>query len=188
VLYVGSFSKIMAPGVRTGWVVAPEAVVQRLSILKQGSDLDVCSFAQRALAEMLADEPVDAHLERLRSEYGARRDAMLAALAEHFPPGARWHRPPSGMYVWVELPAQADTTALLRRAVDEAGVAFVPGRAFCAAGGVRGGNGMRLNFSRVAPLEIHEGIRRLGGVLRPRGAAVALAAPPAPAPSGAAAE
>lgn len=186
VLYVGSFSKIMAPGLRVGWVVAPEAVVQRLSILKQGSDLDVSTFAQRALAAFLDDEPFGEHLAHLCGAYAQRRDAMLAALEDSFPAGARWLAPRSGMFVWVEMPEAVDTTALLRRAVDEAGVAFVPGRAFCSAGGVRGGHGMRLNFSRLAPEQIHDGIRRLARVLEPRPAVVPLApgfslAPPEPA-------
>jgi 2-aminoadipate transaminase len=169
-LYVGSFSKIMAPALRAGWIVAPEPLVQRLSILKQGSDLDVCSFAQRTLAAFLDREDVDAHLARLREVYGARRDAMLAALAAHFPAEARWSCPRAGMFAWVQVPG-ADTTALLRRAVEEAGVAFVPGRAFCAAGGTRGGDALRLNFSRPSVDQIHDGIRRLAGVLAPRGAA-----------------
>lgn len=174
VLYVGSFSKIMAPGLRVGWVVAPQAVVQRLSILKQGSDLDVCNFAQLALTEYLDYEPLDEHLAHLRRAYRARRDAMLDALDAHFPAGARWSAPRSGMFVWVEMPEGVDTTELLRRAVEEAGVAFVPGRAFCAAGGVRGGGALRLNYSRPAPDEIRDGIRRLGQVLRPRNAVLPL--------------
>lgn len=174
VLYVGSFSKIMAPALRTGWVVAPPEVVERLSILKQGGDLDVCTLAQRTLAAFLDHEPFPAHLARLRREYGARRDAMLTALEAHFPTGARWHAPRSGMFVWVEMPEGVDTTALLRRAVEEAGVAFVPGRAFCAEGGVRGGNALRLNFSRVSPAEIHDGIERLGRVAQPRPHAIHL--------------
>jgi 2-aminoadipate transaminase len=176
VLYVGSFSKIMAPGLRVGWVVAPQAVVQRLSILKQGSDLDVCNFAQLALAEYLDHEPLDEHLAHLRRAYRARRDAMLDALDAHFPAGARWSAPRSGMFVWVEMPEGVDTTELLRRAVEEAGVAFIPGRAFCAAGGVRGGGALRLNYSRPAPDEIRDGIRRLGQVLRLRNAALPLPA------------
>ncbi|HEX8243381.1 MAG TPA: PLP-dependent aminotransferase family protein, partial [Longimicrobium sp.] len=115
VLYVGSFSKIMAPALRTGWIVAPPEVVQRLSILKQGSDLDVASFAQRALSALLDRDPFADHLAELRREYGARRDAMLDALSTHFPPGARWNRPRSGLFVWVEMPEGVDTTALLRR-------------------------------------------------------------------------
>jgi 2-aminoadipate transaminase len=172
--YVGSFSKIMAPGLRVGWVVAPEAVVQRLSILKQGSDLDISTFAQRALAAYLDAEPFEEHLAHLCGAYAQRRDAMLAALEDSFPPGARWVAPRSGMFVWVEMPEEVDTSALLRRAVDEAGVAFVPGQAFCAADGVRGRNALRLNFSRLAPAQIHDGIRRLARVLEPRPAAVPL--------------
>ncbi|HEX6370478.1 MAG TPA: PLP-dependent aminotransferase family protein [Longimicrobium sp.] len=168
ILYVGSFSKIMAPGLRVGWVVAPEAVVQRLSILKQGGDLDVSNYAQRTLVEYLDANPMAPHLERLRREYGARRDAMLDALEAHFPAEARWSRPQSGMFVWVRLPAEVDTTRLLTRAVEEAGVAFIPGQAFCAPGGAHGRNALRLNFSRIPADQIHEGIRRLGGVLQPR--------------------
>jgi 2-aminoadipate transaminase len=166
-LYVGSFSKIMAPALRAGWIVAPEPLVQRLSILKQGSDLDVCSFAQRSLAAFLDREDLDAHLARLRQVYGARRDALLAALAAHFPAEARWSCPRAGIFAWVQVPG-ADTTALLRRAVEEAGVAFVPGRAFCAQGGTRGGDALRLNFSRPSVEQIHDGIQRLAGILAPR--------------------
>jgi DNA-binding transcriptional MocR family regulator len=174
-LYVGSFSKIAAPGLRAGWVVAPPDLVQRLSILKQGSDLDVCSFAQRTLAAFLDRENFDAHLARLREAYTARRDAMLAALAAHFPTDARWSCPRAGMFVWVQTPG-TDTTVLLRRAVEEAGVAFIPGRAFCARGGERGGDALRLNFSRITTDEIHEGIARLGRLLRPRAPVIALPA------------
>jgi 2-aminoadipate transaminase len=171
-LYVGSFSKIIAPGLRSGWVVAPPELVRRLSILKQGSDLDVCSFAQRTLAAFLDREDIGAHLARVRGAYSARRDAMLAALAAHFPTDARWSCPSAGMFVWVQTPG-TDTTALLRRAVEEAGVAFVPGCAFCARGGERGGDALRLNFSRTTPDEIHDGIARLGRLLQPRGPAIA---------------
>ncbi|WP_420125657.1 PLP-dependent aminotransferase family protein [Longimicrobium sp.] len=181
VLYVGSFSKIVAPALRTGWVVAPPDVVERLSILKQGSDLDVCTFAQRTLSSFLDREAFSTHLSELRAEYRGRRDAMLAALDAHFPAQARWHAPASGMFVWVTMPEGVDTTALLRRAVEEAGVAFVPGQAFCAAGGVRGRNALRLNFSRVNAEQIGDGIRRLGQVLHtpltpPRESRLALVA------------
>jgi len=175
-LYVGSFSKITAPALRSGWVVAPPELVQRLSILKQGSDLDVCSFAQRTLSAFLDREDFGAHLERLREAYTARRDAMLAALAAHFPTDARWSCPSAGMFVWVQTPG-TDTTALLRRAVEEAGVAFIPGRAFCARAGELGGDALRLNFSRTTADEIHDGIARLGRLLHPGGPVIA---PPAP--------
>lgn len=174
VLYMGSFSKIMAPGLRVGWVVAPEAVVQKLSILKQGNDLDVCSFAQRVLSAFLDNEDFGAHLEHLRRTYAARRDAMLGALDDFFPADAQWIEPRAGLFVWVEMPTEVDTTALLRRAVEEAGVAFIPGRAFSATGGEDGGNALRLNFSRTTPEQIHEGIRRLGGILHPHRATAPL--------------
>lgn len=175
VLYVGSFSKIMAPALRVGWIVAPGALVQKLSILKQGSDLDVCSFAQRTLSAFLDREDIGAHVARLRAEYTARRDAMLAALAANFPTSARWSCPRAGMFVWVQTPG-VDTTALLRRAVEEAGVAFIPGRAFCADGGTRGGDALRLNFSRTTTDEIHDGMARLGRLLPRRGPVIALPA------------
>jgi 2-aminoadipate transaminase len=174
-LYVGSFSKITAPALRSGWVVAPAELVQRLSILKQGSDLDVCSIAQRTLSAFLDREDVGAHLGRLREAYTARRDAMLAALAAHFPAGARWSCPRAGIFVWVQTPG-VDTTALLRRAVEEAGVAFIPGRAFCARGGERGGDALRLTFSSTTPDEIHDGVARLGRLLQLRGPVIALPA------------
>ena len=172
---MGSFSKIAAPALRSGWVVAPPDLVRRLSILKQGSDLDVCSFTQRTLAALLDREDIDAHLARLREAYTARRDAMLAALAAHFPTDARWSCPRAGLFVGVQTPG-TDTTALLRRAVEEAGVAFIPGRAFCARGGERGGDALRLNFSRTTTDEIHDGIARLGRLLQPRGPVAALPA------------
>lgn len=168
VIYLGSFSKIMAPGVRVGWIVAPRPVVQRLSIVKHGSDLDVCTFAQHALIEFLDDTSVDEHLARLRAAYTARRDAMAAALEVHFPAEARWSLPVSGMFFWVEMPAGVDAGELLRRSVEEANVGFIPGRAFCAAGGVHGTSAMRLNFTSLPPERIHEGIRRLGRVLHLR--------------------
>ncbi|HEX8904922.1 MAG TPA: aminotransferase class I/II-fold pyridoxal phosphate-dependent enzyme, partial [Longimicrobiaceae bacterium] len=176
ILYVGSFSKILAPSIRTGWVVAPEPVVRQLSILKQGNDLDVSTFAHHALCAFMDAEPFSEHLAHLRTEYRARRDAMLQALGEHFPAEARWCHPGSGMFVWVEMPEGVDTTELLRRAVDEESVAFVPGRAFCAAGGARGGDALRLNFSRLSADRIHDGIRRLGRVLQPRAGVIPLPA------------
>lgn len=168
VLYVGSFSKIIAPALRVGWVVAPAEVVERLSILKQGSDLDVCTVAQRALVAFLEHESLADHLANVCRAYRERRDTMLTALERHFPGGARWSAPRSGMFVWVEMPDGVDTSDFLRRAVEEVGVAFVPGRAFCSEGGVRGQNGVRLNFSRLPPGEIRDGIRRLGKVLDAR--------------------
>jgi 2-aminoadipate transaminase len=177
VLYLGSFSKIMAPGVRTGWVVAPPRVVQSLAMVKHGSDLDVCNFARRALTSFLDEARMDEHLARLRTVYAARRDAMAQALDAHFPAEARWTRPTSGMFVWVQMPDDVSTTGLLRRSVEEVNVGFIPGRGFCARGGVHGGSAMRLNFTNLAPEQIHEGIRRLGRVLHARRGVFAVSGP-----------
>jgi 2-aminoadipate transaminase len=168
VLYVGSFSKIFAPGLRVGWMVVPESLVPMLSILKHGSDLDVTSVAQRSLSAFLEAGGLPAHLATLRAEYRARRDAMLDAMARHFPPGVRWTAPAGGMFVWVTLPPGQDAVALLRRAVAAEQVAFVPGAAFTdgAAGGAA--HCMRLCFASMPVEKIEEGVARLGRLLRGR--------------------
>ena len=168
VLYVGSFSKIFAPGLRVGWMVVPDTLVPTLSILKHGSDLDVTTLAQRCLSSFVDGGGFPAHLERLRGEYRARRDAMLEALARHFPRTARWTAPAGGMFVWVTLAAGTDTVELLRRAVAEEEVAFVPGAAFCAHDTWQAAHCMRLCFSSMPVEKIEEGIARLGRLLGAR--------------------
>jgi 2-aminoadipate transaminase len=166
VLYVGSFSKILAPGLRVGWMVVPEALVPTLSILKHGSDLDVTSLAQRCLSAFLDSGALPAHLDRLRAEYRARRDAILAALERHFPRTVRWSVPAGGMFVWASLPAGGDAVELLRRAVASEQVAFVPGAAFCAHDPRQAAHCMRLCFASLPVEKIEEGIARLGRLLR----------------------
>ncbi len=161
VLYIGSFSKLIAPALRLGWVVAPAALISQLRVLKESVDLECSAWVQRTLAQFLAEGYLDAHLAGLRTAYLERRDAMLAALAAHFPQYSRWSRPGGGMFIWVELPEGYDTMALLEKAV-EAGVAFVPGGAFASAPAPRT---MRLNFSNAAPDVIAAGIATLGSVL-----------------------
>lgn len=165
VLYVGSFSKVLAPGFRVGWIVAPEPLVPVLGCAKDGADLDSSTFGQRLVSAYLDTGHFSHHLERVRAEYGARRDLMLSGIARHFPPGTRWSTPRNGALVWVELPRGMDASALLRPALD-AGVAYVPGAAFAVPGSQAGGNCMRLNFSYPPPDRIREGIARLGEVLR----------------------
>lgn len=166
VFYVGSFSKVLAPALRAGWLVVPEWLVPKLSIVKEASDIDTATLAQRAVAAYLDAGHLPAHLAVLRREYGRRRDAMLAALAEHFPAGSRWSVPTSGVFVWVELPPPLDAAALFVAAVEEENVAFIPGVAF--AGGRAGvaTNCLRLNFSNCSPELIGEGVARLGRLLR----------------------
>lgn len=167
VFYVGSFSKVMAPGFRVGWIVAPEEFVPTLGCAKDASDIDSCTFTQRLVHEFIASGEFAAHLPAVREAYRERRDVMLAALEEHFRPlGARWVTPTNGALIWAELPARMDTERLLAAAVEQEGVAFVPGRAFAADGSRAGASSMRLNFSRPSPDEIREGIARLARAAR----------------------
>lgn len=162
VIYLGSLSKTLAPGLRIGWIVAPGEVVARLVQMKQGMDLHTSTFSQMVAFEVARGGFLDRHVRRVREIYGARRDAMLAALERFFPPGARWTRPQGGLFLWATLPEGCDTAELLKEALKEK-VAFVPGAAFHPNGG--GKNTMRLNFSYSRPEVIEEGIGRLGGVV-----------------------
>jgi 2-aminoadipate transaminase len=166
VLYLGSFSKILAPALRVGWIVAPEPLLPRLSAIKQASDLDTATFSHRVAAAYLDAAALPAHLERLRVEYRARRDALLQAIAAHFPEEARVTRPRSGFFAWVELPERIDTRLLLPLAVRGHRVAYVPGHAFAARDSRRLASCLRLSFSSVARQEIDVGISRLGAVLK----------------------
>ena len=165
VLYVGSFSKVLAPGFRVGWIVAPEPLLPVLGCAKDGADLDSSTFSQRLVSAYLDSGHFSHHLEAVRAEYGARRDLMIAEIARHFPAGTRWSTPRHGALVWVRLPEGMDAGALLRPAL-EAGVAYVPGAAFAVPGSPAGRSCMRLNFSYPPPDRIREGIARLGEVFR----------------------
>ena len=165
VLYVGSFSKVLAPSLRLGWIVAPEEMVPVLGCAKDGADLDMASFSQRVAAAYLEDGDFAGHLARIRAEYRVRRDLMLELLARELPAGTRWSTPRNGALVWAELPEGYDTGELLEPAM-EAGVAYVPGAAFAIPGTGAGRNGMRINFSYCSPEQIREGMSRLGRVLR----------------------
>lgn len=167
VFYVGSFSKVMAPGFRVGWIVAPEEFVATLGCAKDASDIDTCTFTQRMVHEFIASGEFAAHLPAVRHAYRERRDVMLQALEEHFRPlGARWVEPTNGALIWAELPAHMDTERLLAAAVEQEGVAFVPGRAFASDGSRAGASSMRLNFSHPSPDHIREGIARLARAAR----------------------
>ncbi len=163
-IQTSSASKILAPGFRVAWVVAPKPVVQQLVMLKQGADLHTSTVNQMMVHELISQKEAFAqHLATLRREYGKRCKAMLDAIERDFPPGVGWTRPTGGMFVWVTLPSGIDTKVLLQQTLDEINVAFVPGEAFYADRSVK--HAMRLNFSMMPPDKIEEGIHLLGGVL-----------------------
>ena len=162
VIYASTFSKILSPGVRLGWAAAPAPVLEKMNIGKQASDLCSSSISQYFVCAYFESGPWQQYVRSLIEIYRRRRDVMLDALAEHFPPEAYWTHPRGGLFIWSTLPAYIDTTDLLARALEER-VAFVPGRAAYLDG--RGGSSMRLNFSGVDEDEIREGIRRIGEVV-----------------------
>jgi 2-aminoadipate transaminase len=162
VIYLGTFSKILSPGLRLGWTAAPRPVLEKLNLGKQGVDLCSSTFAQFFVVEYFTSRDWRRLLGSFRDVYRRRRDVLLEALAEHLPAEAEWTRPDGGLFIWATLPSYIDTTDLLARALREH-VAFVPGRAAYLDG--RGGSAMRLNFSGVSEDDLCEGVRRIGKVV-----------------------
>jgi 2-aminoadipate transaminase len=171
VIYLGTFSKILSPGLRLGWAVAPRPVLEKLNLGKQGADLCTSSVTQLFVAEYFKEHDGSGrpgwlgYVEQLRELYRRRRDVMFESLAEHFGEAGSWTHPQGGLFVWATLDARIDTTDLLARARDSERVAFVPGRA-AYVDGRRGSSSMRLNFAGVPDDDIREGIRRIGKALR----------------------
>jgi len=162
VVYGGTLSKILSPGIRVGWALAPGPVRQKMVIGKAGSDLNSSSLSQLFAAYYFRERDWRAYVRRQADVYRARRDVMLDALERHMPEGATWTRPQGGLFVWLTLPDYLDTTDLLARALTR-NVAFVPGRGAYLDG--RGGNAMRINFSGVGEEDIREGVSRIGAVV-----------------------
>jgi 2-aminoadipate transaminase len=163
VIYLGTFSKILSPGLRLGWAAAPGPVLEKMNLGKQAADLCSSTLGQHLVASYFEHGRWQDYLESLKALYRRRRDTMLDALAEHLPDQASWTRPEGGLFIWATLPDFLDTTDLLARALSR-NVAFVPGRAAFLDG--RGGSSMRLNFSGVGEDAIREGVRRIGEVVR----------------------
>lgn len=166
VFYVGSFSKILAPSLRTGWMIVPQDLIPSLSIVKEATDLDTSSFNQRLISAYISAKRLLDHVTDLRQAYRLRRDTMLNALERHFPDCASWIKPKTGVFIWVVLPPEVDTGELLKESVERERIAFLPGHAFSILYNRDAANCMRLNFSNSSPARIEEGIERLGRILK----------------------
>ncbi len=163
VIYISTFSKTLAPGLRLAWIVAPSEVIKRCVMAKQGMDLHTSSLIQMTAYEVLQGEFLQEHVRLIRQVYGERRDIMLDALERHFPADTHWTRPHGGLFLWVTLPEEIDTLELMPKAIENK-VAFVPGSAFYPDG--TGHNTFRLNFSNAQPEDIRAGIERLAEVVK----------------------
>jgi DNA-binding transcriptional MocR family regulator len=163
VIYLGSFSKTIAPGLRVGWALVPQSLKDKLVISSESSILCPSNFTQLTISSYLADQPWRDQIASFCDLYKARRDAMLESLEQHFPAEATWTKPGGGFYVWVNLPAEIDTKALMPKAI-VAKVAYVPGSAFYADG--LGSWSMRLSYCHPTPERIREGVKALGGVIK----------------------
>jgi 2-aminoadipate transaminase len=164
VIYLSTASKIFAPGFRLGWVIASEEVVRWFSLAKQALNLNTSNFVQYIFLEGLRRNVVLKNLPHVRELYKRKRDAMLAALETYMPPGVSWTRPSGGMFIWATVPPHIDTRELLKVAVSQYKVAFIPGHGFFVDQSVR--NAMRLNFTYPTFEQINEGIRRLAMAIK----------------------
>lgn len=163
VIYLSTFSKTLAPGLRVAWIVAPPEIAQQFVMAKQGADLHTNALAQAMVLEFMRRGWLPDQIQRIRDTYLQRRDAMCSAIQAYFPADAQYTRPEGGLFLWVTLPQEVDTVALLSEAAERK-VAFVPGSPFFVDGS--GKNTLRLSFASVSPETIREGIRRLGAVIR----------------------
>ena len=163
VIYTSTFSKILAPGLRLAWVVAPEEVIKKLVQAKQGCDLHTSTFNQYIAYEVAKSDWMKTHIREIRKTYKERRDVMISALEKFMPDGVHWTHPSGGLFLWATVPESINTGSIFKLAVD-AKVAFVPGGPFHPRGG--GENTMRLNFSNSTPELIMEGIKRLAKVIK----------------------
>ena len=162
VIYLGSFSKIISPGLRVGFAVGPAEIIGKLVVGKQASDVHTCNLAQSIIYEFCDRGMLEPHIELMREEYRNKRDLMLNLMKKYFPDTVLWTKPDGGLFIWAELPENKVSTELFKEAIKEK-VAFIPGGSFFAEGG--GANTLRLNFSNASVQQIEEGMTRLGKVM-----------------------
>lgn len=163
VIYMGSFSKILTPGIRLGYVVGPAPLIRKLEQAKQAADLHTSTLTQMVVYEVIKDGFLGEHIPTIRSFYSGQCDVMLAAMTKHFPASVTWTRPEGGMFIWVTLPAHVNSKQLLDEAIAQ-NVAFVPGAPFYADNPAT--NTLRLSFVTVSPERINEGIEKLGKLIQ----------------------
>jgi 2-aminoadipate transaminase len=163
VIYLSTFSKTLAPGLRLAWVIAPETVIRKMTLAKQGTDLHTSTFNQVVAHEVSQHGFLDNHVKVIQKVYRERRDVMLEALEQQMPEGVKWTHPEGGLFLWATLPEKLNTSELMASAIAEK-VSYVPGESFHPNGG--GTNTMRLNFSCMKPEKIEEGVARLARVFK----------------------
>jgi 2-aminoadipate transaminase len=162
-ILLGSFSKIIAPGLRLGWVAAQKEIIEKMVVAKQAADLHSNFLSQRIIYQFLCDHELDKHIEKISLDYKIRCELMLKALEKYFPEDSRWTKPEGGMFIWVTLREKMNAYDFLKQAAEQK-IAFVPGKTFYAGEG--GENTMRLNFTNSTAGQIDEGIRKLGRILK----------------------
>lgn len=161
VFYVGSFSKILAPSFRVGWIVVPEHLISKLSSLKESTDINTMTFTQHVVKRLLDLDFLPEHLAKIKETYVRKRDSMITALNAVLPDGAEYNIPSGGIFIWANLPKQVNTSFMLDVALEKANVAFIPSESFCATNKISIKNGLRLNFSHPSEQLITLGIERL---------------------------
>jgi 2-aminoadipate transaminase len=163
-IQLGSFSKIISPGLRTGWALGPKEVIKKMAIAKQASDLHSNNLTQRIIYQFLLDNSLEDHLDAIRNFYKSQADFMITSMKQYFPERVKWIVPKGGMFIWVTLPEGMESNQLLQKAIEH-NVLFVPGQNFYV-GGEQGKNSFRMNFSNPSKEEITTGIKVLGNLIR----------------------
>ena len=161
---LGSFSKIISPGLRMGWAMGPREIMKKMAVAKQASDLHSNNLTQRIIYQFLLDNPLEDHLTSIRTFYKEQADFMITSMKQFFPDQVKWIIPKGGMFIWATLPEELDAATLLEKAIQQ-NVLFVPGKNFYV-GGLRGNNSLRINFSHSSKAEILKGIKIMGTLIR----------------------